>query len=78
MCGYPVRRERLGDMDVFEWHGRLYEFTLVSHATRDGVSLELADLSEREGQAPTFEVFWHDNGSGFDLRSFGASNIPLR
>lgn len=57
-------------MDVFESHGRLLEIAVASNLISDGMSLELTELPSGEGSGPVLEALWHDDGSGFDFRSY--------
>ena len=63
------RSRHLGEtqgMDLLESHGRKFEMIMASDLLRDGMALELTELtSSRPG--PVIEAFWHDNGTGFDF-----------
>jgi hypothetical protein len=63
-------------VDVWEHEGRNFEVVMLSDVTRDGVGLELTDLSSSES-GPALEAFWHDDGSGFDFIAYRAGTVPF-
>ncbi|WP_353951171.1 hypothetical protein V6K52_16260 [Knoellia sp. S7-12] len=64
-------------MDVYESQGRRFEMVMASDVIRDGVGLELTELSAGQDPGPVLEVFWHDDGSGFDFLSHRSGNLPF-
>lgn len=49
---------------------------MASDVVRDGMGLELTDLGSSE-TGPVLEVFWHDDGSGFEFIAHHAGTLPF-
>lgn len=63
-------------MDVWEHEGRNFEVVMASDVTRDGMGLELTELGSA-GTGVVLEVFWHDDGSGFEFIAHHAVSLPF-
>ena len=53
-----------------------FETVMASDVIRDGMGLELTDLSDPQS-GPVLEAFWHDDGSGFDFYCHREAKLPF-
>ncbi len=71
-------RWQTGLVGVIESHGRSFEVLMASDVIRDGMGLELTEITPGVVTgAPVIEVFWHDDGSAFDFMCHGAASLPF-
>jgi len=61
-----------------ESDGRLFEMIMASDVIRDGMGLELTEITPGVVTgAPVLEAFWHDDGSGFDFICHEVATLPF-
>ena len=62
---------------MWEFEGKLFEVVMASDLDRDGMALELTDLSDAPGVGPVLEAFRHDSRPGFDFTVHRSTSLPF-